>query len=249
MTAAATRSPAAGHTKPSSRPHVAATRVREETQAAARARPEASGEDIHDTAERWRSVYNRANPAVLEPVAPGPSTVNASRRRPRPLMSPRPPLPRRCRSIAAFLLLAHAHRPRARRPRRRALGTAHLCRARVALPLVVRPRRDAQPDHAVHGALRRARRPREVHARRPSGQEPGRGVVGLQGRPGLRVHPQEGNQVPQRGRDDGRGRQVLVRALPRRRRPSCSRIRLGRGGGGGLRTRCDSGSRRRGSTS
>ena len=61
--------------------------------------------------------------------------------------------------------------------RRRAGGPADLGRARLAGADLVRPGRDAGDHHAVHGALRAARRDGEADARQAAGAEPGRIVV------------------------------------------------------------------------
>src|SRR5215470_16766414 len=45
---------------------------------------------------------------------------------------------------------------------------------------------------------------------------PGRVVDDVEGRAHVRLHAAQRRQIPQRGRCDGRGRQVLLRALSRR---------------------------------
>ena len=98
-----------------------------------------------------------------------------------------------------------------RRPGR----TAHLGRAHLARPAVVRPGRDAGHDHAVHGDVRAARRHGEADAGQPARAEPRRVVDGVARRPHLRVRPAQGRQVPQRRARHRRGREVLLRALSR----------------------------------
>ena len=80
----------------------------------------------------------------------------------------------------------------------------------------LRARRDAGPHHALHGPLRAPRRPREADARaRAMAPEPGRVVEHVARRARLRVRAAQGVDVPQRRARHGRGRQVLVRAVPR----------------------------------
>ena len=61
----------------------------------------------------------------------------------------------------------------------------------------------------------------DAHGEADAGQacdaEPGRVVVGVGGRADLRVRAARGREVPQRRAGHRRGREVLVRALPRRR--------------------------------
>ena len=59
--------------------------------------------------------------------------------------------------------------------------------------------------------------PCEAAARPAAGARPRRVVDRLQGRPQPRVRPPQGRPIPQRRSGDGRGREVLLRALPRRR--------------------------------
>ena len=60
---------------------------------------------------------------------------------------------------------------------RRAAGPADLGRARLAGADLVRPGRDAGHHHALHGAVRAARRDGEADAGQAAGAEPGRVVV------------------------------------------------------------------------
>ena len=117
------------------------------------------------------------------------------------------------------------HRP-ARRPRgsrlrlaraRGAGGHDDHRRARDARLALARSGRHRGADHAVHGALRDPRRPREADAGRPQYAEPGGVVVGVEGRHHLRVRHQKGRPLPHRRRRDRGRRQVLLRALPRQR--------------------------------
>jgi hypothetical protein len=90
--------------------------------------------------------------------------------------------------------------------------------ARLAGALVVRPGRDAVRDHAVHDALRAARRAREADARQFDGAESRRVVDRVARRAGLRIRAPQGRPIPQRRCGDVRRREVLAGALPRRRR-------------------------------
>ena len=122
------------------------------------------------------------------------------------------------------------------RGRGRRRGPAHLGRAHLARPDVVRPGRDPGHDHPVHGPLRPARRAGEAHARPAAGAGPGRVVVGLEGRPRLRVRAPQGRALPQR-RPGHRGRrEVLAGALPRHRGQGAEGAR-GRGGDARSRAR------------
>ena len=100
----------------------------------------------------------------------------------------------------------------------------------------LRARRDAGPRHAVHGPLRAPRRAREADAGQDHGAEPGRVVERVAGRARLRVRAAQGGEVPQRRARHRRGREVLVRALPRHLRADAQ--------GAGRRDR-DAGSRPR----
>ncbi len=71
-------------------------------------------------------------------------------------------------------------------------------------------------DHAVHGALRAARRDGEADAGNAPGAVPRRIVADVGGRHDLGFHDPRRRQIPQRRAGDRRGRQVLVRALSRR---------------------------------
>ena len=62
-------------------------------------------------------------------------------------------------------LVAARRRPESRSRAGRPRGPAHLGRAHLAGPHVVRPRGDSGHHHALHGSLRAARRPGEAHAR------------------------------------------------------------------------------------
>ena len=115
-----------------------------------------------------------------------------------------------------------------RRSRGGAAGPADLGRARLAGADLVRPGRDLGDHHAVHGALRTARRAGKADAGKAAGAEPRRILVGVGGRPQLRVRAAPGRHVPQRRSGHRRGRQVLVRALSRR----LARHDEGAGGGG-----------------
>ena len=108
--------------------------------------------------------------------------------------------------------------PGAARRRRRTGGPAHLGRAHHAGPDVLRSRGDARSRHAVHDPLRAARRAGEADAGQARRAVAGRVVDRVEGRAGLRVRPAHGREVPQRRAGHAGGREVLVRALPRRRR-------------------------------
>jgi hypothetical protein len=95
----------------------------------------------------------------------------------------------------------------------RTRGPDDVGRSRLARPHLVRPRRDGGDRHAVHVPLRPARRPREADAGQPAGAVPGRVVERLARRTDLRVRPAQGRAVSQRRPADGRGRQVLLRAV------------------------------------
>ena len=88
---------------------------------------------------------------------------------------------------------------------------------RLARAGVVRPRGDAGRHHAVHDAVRDARRAREADAQQSDDAEPGRVVERVARRPRLRLRPAQGREVPQRRPGHRRGREVLARALPGRR--------------------------------
>ena len=90
--------------------------------------------------------------------------------------------------------------------------------ARFAGRAVARPRRDGRHDHPVHDAVCPARRAVEADAGRAQYAESGGVVDDVEGRPHVRVRPAKEQQVPQRRSGDGRGRQILVRALPGRGR-------------------------------
>ena len=126
---------------------------------------------------------------------------------------------------------APRHHPRARRRRpgeRRARRHHDLGRAHHAGLPVARSRGDRRHHHAVHGAVRAARRDGETHAGRDQHAEPRRVVDGVEGRAHLRVRPPQGRPVPQRRPGDGRRREVLLRALQGRRREAPQGARRGR---------------------
>ncbi len=115
--------------------------------------------------------------------------------------------------------------PRALAPRRRrraarrgdARRPDHLGHPRVAGADLVRSRGDHRDRHAVPGHVRAPRRAGEAAARQPAGAEPRRVVDGLARRARVRVRAAQRDALPhRRPRDPGR-RQVLLRALPRRR--------------------------------
>ncbi len=83
---------------------------------------------------------------------------------------------------------------------------------------VARSGGDGGHHHPVHVPLRASRRAREADAGRVEHAEPRRVVEPIERRTDVRVRPAQGRQVPQRGSGDGGGREVLLRALPRRRR-------------------------------
>ena len=92
------------------------------------------------------------------------------------------------------------------------------------------PGGDGVGHHAVHDALRDPRCPRQAHAGRAQYAEPGGVVDGVEGRPHLRVPPEQRHQVPQRrSRHRGR-REVLLRALSRRRGQALQGAREGGAG-------------------
>ena len=74
-----------------------------------------------------------------------------------------------------------------RRARGRAARAADLGHPRLARADLVRSGRDAGHHHAVHGALRAARRDGQGHAGQAAGAVPGRVVVDLGGRPDARI--------------------------------------------------------------
>src|SRR5438445_254180 len=89
--------------------------------------------------------------------------------------------------------------------RRNALGAL-----RDALPGVVRSRRGRRPDHAVLGAVRAARCPRETDAGQPDDAEPGRILDRQPGSARVRVQAARRPEVPQRRSVHGRGREVQL---------------------------------------
>ena len=106
-----------------------------------------------------------------------------------------------------------------RRPVRRkggcAAGAADLGHSCVDGPDLVRSGRDIGSDHPVHGALRAAGRDAEADARQSVCALARRVVDGVGRRPQLRIPAAQGTDLPQRRADHGRGREVLVHALPR----------------------------------
>src|SRR5712692_2481744 len=102
------------------------------------------------------------------------------------------------------------------RARRRGAGGADDLGASLqpgADPL--RARRDGGPHHAVHAALRAPRRAGEADAGERQDAQSGRVVELVARRARLRVRAAQGSDLPQRRARHGRGRQVLVRAVPR----------------------------------
>ena len=99
--------------------------------------------------------------------------------------------------------------------RYRAASPVDLGRARFAGADLVRPSRDLRHNYAIHGPLRAARRAGKADAGTAPGGEPRRILVRRGGRAELRVRAAPGHHVPQRRAGYRRGRQVLVRALPR----------------------------------
>ena len=75
-------------------------------------------------------------------------------------------------------------------------------------------------DHAVSHPLRRPRRAPQADAVGPDRALPGRVVVAVARRARVRLRAPERRQVPQRRAADGRRREVLLRALPRRQCPA-----------------------------
>ena len=104
-------------------------------------------------------------------------------------------------------------------------------RPRLDRPDVVRSRRAHRHHHDHEGALRAARRHGEADARQCHGAVAGGVLVHGQGRPELRVRAAQGRRLPQRRSLDRGGREVQLRALPRRRRQAPE----GPGVGGGDR--------------
>ena len=90
-----------------------------------------------------------------------------------------------------------------------------LGRARYARRALARPERYRSVHHAVHGAVRPARRAGEADARRRQHAEPRRVVDDVQGWAHVRVRPAQGREIPQRRSGHRGGREVLVRALSR----------------------------------
>ena len=120
-------------------------------------------------------------------------------------------------------VVAPGRRP-GRRPRHARVGADRagrrggdgLARDASRRPGSIPPPRPA--DHAVRHPVRAARRPGALAARPEDRREPGRVVVGVAGRPGVRVQASPRPQVPQRRSRHHRGRQVQLRALQGRRR-------------------------------
>ena len=91
--------------------------------------------------------------------------------------------------------------------RRNALGSL-----RDALSRVVRSRRGRRPAHALLGAVRDARCPRETDARQSHDPEPG-GILDREPRSAsVRVQAARGPEVPQRRSVHRRGREVQLHA-------------------------------------
>src|SRR5215813_5825368 len=85
-----------------------------------------------------------------------------------------------------------------------------LGRPRFPGPDMVRSRRGPRDHHPLHDLLRPPRRDGEAHAGAAGGPEPGRVVVGLEGRARVRVRPPQGCEVPRREPSYLGGREVLL---------------------------------------
>ena len=109
------------------------------------------------------------------------------------------------------------------------VGAADRRRAHHAGADLARSGGDSGDHHAVHGAVRAARRGGEADAARQSGAVAGGILVGRRGRAELRVRPAQGCEVPQWRPGHRRRCEILVRALSRRGAWAAE----GAGGGGG----------------
>ena len=152
---------------------------------------------------------------------------------------------RHLRGLFAALLIFGIAATEPGAERRGARGPGDLGRSHLARPDLVRPRGDARDRHAVHGALRAARRDGEADAGQRHGAEPGRVVEPVQGRPRLRVRASPGREIPQRRPRHRRRREVLLRALSGRSVEG-DEGQSRRGRGRGRAVGCASGSRSRG---
>jgi hypothetical protein len=106
---------------------------------------------------------------------------------------------------------------RRHRGRRRPPGRAHLRHARDPRASVARSRREHRHRDALHGAGGGARRAGQAHAAGPHDTESRRILDGEPRWAHLRVRRAQGRAVPQRPTAHGRGREVQLRALSRRR--------------------------------
>ena len=128
-----------------------------------------------------------------------------------------------CGQRVASGVVAHGRRP-GRRPRHARVGADRAGRrgrhglARDDRAVLVRSVDRATADHGVRDPVRAARRPGALAARAEDRREPGRVVVGVARRAGLRVQAASRAQVPQRRPADHRGREVQLRALQGGRR-------------------------------
>ena len=125
--------------------------------------------------------------------------------------------------LAALGVLAAGTKPARAADGQLIYGLAHLAGADL-----VRSGGNAGHRHAVHAALRAARRAGEADAGQPGRAVPGGVLDRLRGRAQPQLRAARRRQVPQWRAGDGGGREVLVRALSRQRRA----LHQGEGGGG-----------------
>src|SRR2546425_2972939 len=95
-------------------------------------------------------------------------------------------------------------------------GPGHVGHRGVAAAGVVRSGRGDRSPHPLRGLLRAPRCAREADARQRHGAESGGVVERFAGRTHVRIRAASGHPLPQRRSTDGRRREVLLRALPRR---------------------------------